>query len=76
MVADTVKPTSRAAVDALHELGLTTIMVTGDRQETADAVARQVGIDQVVAGVLPGEKVDVVRALQAEGDGSRWSATA
>jgi P-type Cu+ transporter len=67
MVADTVKPTSRAAVDALHELGLTTFMVTGDRQETADAVAAEVGIDRVVAGVLPGEKVDVVRALQAEG---------
>ena len=67
VVTDTVKSTSRAAVDALHELGLTTIMVTGDRQETADAVARQVGIDQVVAGVLPGQKVDVVRALQAEG---------
>jgi Cu+-exporting ATPase len=67
VVADTVKPTSRAAVDALHELGLTTVMVTGDRQETADAVAAEVGIDRVVAGVLPGEKVEVVRALQAEG---------
>ena len=67
VVADTVKPTSRTAVDALHELGLTTIMVTGDRQETADAVAAEVGIDRVVAGVLPGEKVEVVRALQAEG---------
>jgi Cu+-exporting ATPase len=66
-VSDTVKPTSRAAVDALHELGLTTIMVTGDRAETADAVAAEVGIDRVVAGVLPGEKVDVVRALQREG---------
>jgi Cu+-exporting ATPase len=67
VVADAVKPTSRAAVDALHELGLTTVMVTGDRQETADAVAAEVGIDRVVAGVLPGEKVEVVRALQAEG---------
>jgi Cu+-exporting ATPase len=67
VVADTVKPTSRAAVDALHELGITTIMVTGDRQATADAVAADVGIDRVVAGVLPGEKVDVVRALQEEG---------
>jgi Cu+-exporting ATPase len=67
VVADTVKPTSRDAVAALHELGLTTVMVTGDRQETADAVAAEVGIDRVVAGVLPGEKVDVVRALQAEG---------
>lgn len=67
VVADTVKPTSREAVAALHDLGLTTVMVTGDRQESADAVAAAVGIDRVVAGVLPGEKVDVVRALQAEG---------
>jgi Cu+-exporting ATPase len=67
VVADTVKPTSRDAVDALHALGLTTIMVTGDRREAADAVAAEVGIDRVVAGVLPGQKVDVVRALQEEG---------
>ena len=67
VVADTVKPTSREAVAALHDLGLTTVMVTGDRQETADAVAAAVGIDRVVAGVLPGEKADVVRALQGEG---------
>jgi P-type Cu+ transporter len=67
VVTDTLKATSSAGISALHELGITTIMVTGDRQATADAVAGQVGIDRVVAGVLPGEKVDVVRALQAEG---------
>jgi Cu+-exporting ATPase len=67
LVADTVKSTSRQAIAALHELGLTTVMVTGDRPDTADAVAREVGIDRVVAGVLPGEKVDVVRRLQTEG---------
>jgi Cu+-exporting ATPase len=67
VVTDSVKPTSRAAVDALHALGITTVMVTGDRQEAADAVATDVGIDRVVAGVLPAEKVDVVRNLQAEG---------
>ena len=67
VVTDTVKPTSPAAVAALHELGLTTIMVTGDRRETADAVARAVGIDRVVADVLPGQKVDVVRELQEAG---------
>jgi Cu+-exporting ATPase len=67
VVADTVKSTSRAAVAALHELGITTIMVTGDRQATADAVARAVGIDEVVADVLPADKVDVVRRLQAAG---------
>jgi Cu+-exporting ATPase len=67
LVADTVKPTSLDAIAALHDLGLTTVMVTGDRQETADAVAAQVGIDRVIAGVLPGEKVDVVRTLQGDG---------
>jgi Cu+-exporting ATPase len=67
LVADAVKPTSPEAVKALHELGLTTVMVTGDRQETAEAVATVVGIDRVVAGVLPGQKVDVVRQLQHEG---------
>jgi Cu+-exporting ATPase len=67
VVTDTVKSTSPAAVAALHELGLTTIMVTGDRRETADAVAREVGIDRVVADVLPGQKVGVVRELQQAG---------
>jgi Cu+-exporting ATPase len=67
LVADAVKPTSRHAVAALHQLGITTVMVTGDRQETADAVAAEVGIDRVVAGVLPEQKVEVVRALQADG---------
>ncbi len=67
VVTDTVKSTSPSAVTALHELGLTTIMVTGDRRETADAVAREVGIDRVVADALPGQKVDVVRELQAAG---------
>jgi Cu+-exporting ATPase len=67
VVADTIKATSSAAIAALHELGISTTMVTGDRQATAEAVAREVGIDRVVAGVLPAGKVDVVRGLQAEG---------
>jgi Cu+-exporting ATPase len=67
VVADTVKPTAKAAIAALHDLGLRTIMVTGDREESARAVADAVGITDVVAGVLPGEKGDVVRTLQAEG---------
>jgi Cu+-exporting ATPase len=67
VVADAVKPTSHDAVAALHQLGITTVMVTGDRQETADAVAAEVGIDRVVAGVLPDQKVEAVRALQADG---------
>jgi Cu+-exporting ATPase len=67
VVADTVKATSREAIAALHELEIETVMVTGDRREAADAVAAEMGIDRVVAGVLPGQKVDVVRDLQAEG---------
>jgi len=66
-VADTLKPTSTAAVNALHELGLATVMVTGDRQETAEAIAAGVGIDRIVAGVLPAQKVDVVRDFQGGG---------
>ena len=67
VVADSIKPTSRAAIDALHRLGIETVMVTGDRRATAEAVAAAVGIDRVVADVLPGQKVEVVRELQAEG---------
>jgi len=66
-LADTVKATAREAVDALEDLGITTVMVTGDRRAAAEAVARDVGIDRVLAEVLPGGKVDVVRELQAEG---------
>jgi Cu+-exporting ATPase len=66
-VADTVKPTSADAVARLRRLGLTPILLTGDHDATARAVAAQVGVDRVVAEVLPGEKADVVRRLQAEG---------
>jgi P-type Cu+ transporter len=67
VVADTVKDTSRTALAELHELGLETVMVTGDQRAAAETVARQVGIDRVIAGVLPGQKVDVVRDLQEHG---------
>ena len=67
VVADTVKDTSRTAVAELHELGLETVMVTGDQRAAADAVAHEVGIDRVIAGVLPGQKVDEVRDLQEHG---------
>ncbi len=67
VVADTVKPTSAAAIGLLHELGLTTVMVTGDQEPAARSVASEVGIDRVVAGVLPRDKADLVRDLQAEG---------
>jgi Cu+-exporting ATPase len=65
-VADTVKEDSRRAIAALHEMGIKVIMVTGDNERTARHVAAQVGIDAVMAGVLPEGKVDAIRKLQAE----------
>jgi Cu+-exporting ATPase len=67
VVADTVKPTSAAAVRGLRHLGLTPVLLTGDNARAARAVADQVGIDEVVAEVLPHEKVATVRRLQHEG---------
>ena len=67
VVADTVKPTSAEAVRELRALGLRPVLLTGDNRRAADAVAGQVGIDEVVAEVLPQDKVDVVRRLQDEG---------
>ncbi|GAA0732902.1 cadmium-translocating P-type ATPase [Dactylosporangium roseum] len=66
-VADAVKPTSRRAVAMLRELGLRPVLLTGDTEAVARAVAAEVGIDEVIAGVLPADKVDVVKRLQAEG---------
>jgi Cu+-exporting ATPase len=66
-VADTVKATSAQAVARLRGLGLTPLLLTGDTEATARAVAAQVGIDEVIAEVLPADKVAVVRRLQAEG---------
>jgi Cu+-exporting ATPase len=67
VVADAPKPTSAAAVAALRGLGLLPVLVTGDNERTARAVAAQVGVDEVVAEVLPAEKVEVVRRYQAAG---------
>lgn len=66
-VADPVRPSTPEAIRALHAQGLRLIMVTGDSRTTADAVARRLGMDEVIAGVLPQEKNEVVKRLQDEG---------
>jgi Cu+-exporting ATPase len=67
VVADTVKPTSTAAIRELRSLGLTPVLLTGDNERAARTVADEVGIDSVIAEVLPRDKVEVVRRLQADG---------
>jgi Au+-exporting ATPase len=65
-VADPVKSSTPAAIDALHRLGLKIAMITGDNRRTAEAIARRLGIDEVIAEVLPDGKVDAVRRLKTE----------
>jgi P-type Cu+ transporter len=67
VVADAVKPTSAEAVASLKGLGLRPVLLTGDNEATARAVAAEVGIDEVIAEVLPADKADVIRRLQGEG---------
>jgi len=67
VVADTVKPTSADAVRGLRALGLRPILLTGDNTAAATAVGRQVGIDEVIAEVLPADKLDVIKRLQEQG---------
>ena len=66
-VADPIKPTTPAAIAALKRLGVRVAMITGDNRRTAEAIARRLGIDEVVAEVLPTDKAEVVRRLQAAG---------
>ena len=66
-LADTLKPSARPAVEKLRGMGLAVIMLTGDNRRTAGAVAAEAGIDDVIPEVLPGDKAEVVRKLQAEG---------
>jgi Cu+-exporting ATPase len=67
VVADTVKPSSREAIARLRELGLRPVLLTGDNEATARAVAAEVGIEEVIAEVLPAEKAATVERLQSEG---------
>lgn len=66
-IADTIKPTSPDAISALHAMGIETVMLTGDNEQTARAIAARAGIDRVIAGVLPHEKIEHVKALQGKG---------
>lgn len=66
-VADTMKETSKQAVSELRAMGLDVIMLTGDQQKTAEAIAAEAGIEHVIAGVLPDRKAEVIRSLQEEG---------
>ncbi|WP_306514311.1 heavy metal translocating P-type ATPase [Janibacter hoylei] len=67
VVSDTVKPTSAEAIARLKKLGLTPVLLTGDNRAVAQQVAAEVGIDEVIAEVMPSDKVDVVKRLQGEG---------
>ncbi len=67
-IADRIKPSAGGAITSLHRLGMSTVMLTGDSHSTAQAVATSVGIDQVISEVRPADKLEAIRALQANGE--------
>jgi Cu+-exporting ATPase len=66
-VADTIKSTSKEAILKLKKMGIEVVMITGDNQRTADAIAQEAGVDKVIAGVMPQDKANHVKLMQAEG---------
>ncbi len=67
LVADAIKPEAEEAVTSLHKLGIRVVMLTGDNAQTADFIAKQVGIDEIVAEVMPEDKLNKIKELQAQG---------
>ena len=67
-ISDPIRKDSKAAIDRLHELGLKTVLLTGDNKKTAEAVAKTLGIDEVFAEVMPSDKIEKVKSLQAQGE--------
>lgn len=67
-ISDTIKKSSKSVIKKLHKLGINAVMLTGDNQKTAEAVAKQIGIDQVKAEVLPQDKQDVINELKDQGE--------
>lgn len=67
-ISDPIRSDSKAAIDRLHELGLKTVLLTGDNKKTAESVAKVLGIDEVIAEVMPSDKIEKVKSLQAQGE--------